>query len=76
MPHPHAFRKPVPSAQFEIAVDGKPRSYRDRGEVAIEAAEHLKRRHPQSDVRVKNLVTGEVTVAEHKPDLGPIFPWV
>src|SRR5262245_52029071 len=28
-------------AQFEISVDGKPRSYRDRNAVAIEASEYL-----------------------------------
>jgi hypothetical protein len=33
----------APGAQFEISVDGKLRSYRDRKAVAIEAAEHLKR---------------------------------
>jgi hypothetical protein len=33
-------------AQFEISVDGKPRSYRDCKAVAIEAAEHFKRKHP------------------------------
>ena len=71
MPAPHAFRKPVPSAEFEIAVDGKPRSYRDRRQVAIEAAEHLKRRYPQSDVTVKDLINGQVVAVEHKPDLGP-----
>jgi hypothetical protein len=32
-------------AQFEISVDGKPRSYRDRKAVAIEAAEYLKWKH-------------------------------
>jgi hypothetical protein len=38
-------------AQFEISVDGKPRSYRDRKAVAIEAAEYLKWKHPHSDCR-------------------------
>jgi hypothetical protein len=35
----------APGTQFEISIsiDGKPRSYRDRKAVAIEAAEHLKR---------------------------------
>ena len=31
-------------AQFEISVDGKSRSHRDRRENAMEAAEHLKRK--------------------------------
>ena len=33
-------------AQFEISIDGKPRSHRERREVAIEAAEFLKRKFP------------------------------
>ena len=49
-------------AQFEILVDGKPRSYRDTKAVAIEAAEYLKNRHPHSEVAVKDLRSGEVTV--------------
>ena len=28
-----------PGAQFEISIDGKPRSHRDRIEVAVEAAD-------------------------------------
>jgi hypothetical protein len=37
-------------AQFEISVDGKPRSYRDRKVVAVEAAEYLKGKFPNSEV--------------------------
>jgi hypothetical protein len=33
----------APAAQFEVSIDARPRSYRDRKAVAIEAAEHLKR---------------------------------
>ena len=50
-------------AQFEILVDGKPRSYRDTKRVAIEAAEYLKKRYPHSEVAVKDLRSGEVTAA-------------
>jgi hypothetical protein len=49
----------APGAQFEISVVGKPRSYRDRKAVVIEAAEHLKRKHPHSEVVVKDLQSGE-----------------
>ena len=35
-------------AQFEVSIDGMPRTYRDRKALAIEAAEHLKRKHPHS----------------------------
>ena len=40
-----------PGAQFEILVDGKPRSYRDIKAVAIASAEFLKSRNPHSEVR-------------------------
>ena len=49
-------------AQFEILVDGKPRSCRDIKAVAIASAEFLKSRNPHSEVAVKDLQTGEVTV--------------
>ena len=48
-------------AQFEISIDGKPRSHRERREVAIEAAEFLKRKFPNCDIVVKDLQSGEVT---------------
>ena len=51
-----------PGAQFEILVDGKPRSYRDIKAVAIASAEFLKSRNPHSEVAVKDLKSGEVTV--------------
>jgi hypothetical protein len=41
----------APGVQFEISVDGKPRSYRDRKAVAIEAAEYLKWKYPHSGGR-------------------------
>jgi hypothetical protein len=46
----------VTGAQFEISVDGKPRSYRDIKAVAIASAEFLKNRNPTS------------TVASERPD--------
>jgi hypothetical protein len=58
-------------AQFEISIDGKPRSYRDRKAVAIEAAEYLKWKHPHSEVVVKDLRSGEGMVVAYKPDTGP-----
>jgi hypothetical protein len=61
----------TPGAQFEISIDGKRRSYRDRQDIAIAAAEHLKRKHPNCDVVVKHLPSGEVTVAAYKPDAEP-----
>jgi hypothetical protein len=51
-------------AQFEVAIDGTPRTYRDDKAMAIEAAEHLKRKYPHSAVTVENLQTGEKTAVE------------
>ena len=56
---------------FEISIDGTPRTYRDRKAFAIEAAERLKRKHPNSDIVVKDLQSGEAITVKYKPDLGP-----
>ena len=53
-------------AQFEVLVEGKPRSYRDRKAVAIEAAEYLKWKHPHSVVEVKDLASGKATAVAYK----------
>jgi hypothetical protein len=53
-------------AHFEISVDGKPRSHRDTKAMAIEGAEYLKQRHPPSEVTVKDLTSGDVTLAARK----------
>jgi hypothetical protein len=60
----------TPDAQFEILVDSKPRSYRDRKVVAIEAAEYLKGKFPNSEVTVKDLRSGEETEIKYKSELG------
>jgi hypothetical protein len=60
-----------PGAQFEISIDGKPRSHRDRIEVAIEAAEFPKRKFPNCGVVVKDLQSGEVITAAYKAGTGP-----
>jgi hypothetical protein len=51
-----------PGSQFEILVDGKVRTYRDAKQIAIASAEFLKSRNPNSEVTVKDLRSGEVTV--------------
>ena len=48
-------------AQFEIRIDGTPRSYRDRKDYAMEAARFLKSKNPHSMVEVKDLQSGDVT---------------
>ena len=47
-------------ANWEIVVDGKPRSYRDDLEVARAAARYLKSKNPKSEVAIRNYATGEV----------------
>jgi hypothetical protein len=42
------------AANWEITIDGKPRSYRDDLEIALEAARYLKSKHPASAVAVRN----------------------
>jgi hypothetical protein len=54
-------------AQFEIRIDGAPRTYRDRKDMAIESAEFLKARNPQSVVEVKDLQSGDVTAVALRP---------
>lgn len=49
-------------AQFEILVDGTPRSYRDTKLTAMGTAHFLKMRAPYTEVVVKDLQTGELTV--------------
>ena len=58
-------------ARFEISIDGKPRSHRDRKDLAIEAAEYLKRKFPNCDVVVKDLRSGEAPAGAYKTDTGP-----
>ena len=60
----------APGAHFEISIDGKPRSYRDRKSVAIEAAEYLKGIFPNSEVMVRDLRNGEGTEIKYKSELG------
>ena len=54
-------------AQFEIRIDGTPRTYRDRKDYAIEAARFLKSRQPHSIVEVKDLQSGDVTAVALRP---------
>jgi hypothetical protein len=49
-------------AQYEISVDGVPRTYRDRQDIALQTARFLKSRNPHSVVKLKDFQTGEETV--------------
>jgi len=51
-------------ASFEINVEGKPRSYRDQKETAIEAGKYLKLMQPQSEVTVRDIRDNSVTVID------------
>jgi hypothetical protein len=42
-------------ARYEIAVDGKPRSYRDINAIAMKSAQYLKSRNPNVEVTVRDL---------------------
>ena len=54
-------------AQYEIRIDGTPRTYRDRKDFAIEAARFLKSKQPHSIVKVKDLQSGDVTAVTLRP---------
>jgi hypothetical protein len=54
-------------AQFEIRIDGTPRTYRDRKDYAIEAARFIKSKQPHNIVEVKDLQSGDVTAVALRP---------
>ena len=41
-------------AQYEISIDGVPRTYRDRQDIALQTARFLKSRNPNSVVKLKD----------------------
>jgi hypothetical protein len=55
-----------PSGHIEIRVDGSPAPIAHRGD-GDRSRRHLKQQHPHSEVRVKDLRSGEVTLATWKP---------
>ena len=56
----------VRSANFELSVDGVPRSYRDRKDLALQSAQILKSRNPNSVVKLRDLQAGEEIVIAFK----------
>jgi hypothetical protein len=58
-------------AHFGISGGGKPRSYRDCKAVAIEAADYLKRKHPHSEVMVKDIASGKETAVAYRTEAAP-----
>jgi hypothetical protein len=53
-------------AQFEISIDGVPRTYRDRKDLALLAAQILKSKNHNSVVKLRDLQTGEEVVIAFK----------
>ena len=53
-------------AQYQIFVDGVPRAYRDRQDIALQTARFLKSRNPNSTVKLKDLQTGEEAIIAFK----------
>ena len=53
----------IHSAQFEISIDGVPRAYRDRKDLALQSAQILKSRNPNSVIRLR---LGERGRVRHK----------
>ena len=53
-------------AQFEIRIDGTPRTYRGRKDYAMEAARLLKSKNPHSMVEVRDLKSGDVTAVANR----------
>ena len=56
----------IHTAQFEFYVDGVPRSYRDRKDLALQAGHILKSRNPNNVVKLKDRETGEEIVIGFK----------
>ena len=56
----------TPAARFEISIDGVPRTYRDQKDLALQSAQILKSRNPNSVIRLKDLKTGEEIVIAFK----------
>jgi hypothetical protein len=63
----------VTGAQFEIRIDGTPRSYRDGNDYAMEAARLIKSKNPHSMVEVKDLRSGG-TLQRWLKGLGEHYP--
>jgi hypothetical protein len=53
-------------AQYEISIDGVPRTYRDRQDIALQTARLLKARNPHSVIKMRDLRTGVETVGAFK----------
>jgi len=57
-------------AQFEISIDGISRTYRDQKDFALQAAQFLKSRNPNSVVKLKDLESGKKIVVAFNKFIG------
>jgi hypothetical protein len=55
-----------PGVFFEVSVDGKIRSYRDRRETAIGAGAYLRRMAPTAKVEVRDTRDGSIIIIDEK----------
>jgi hypothetical protein len=53
-------------AQFEVSIDGVPRTYRDQKDIALLAAQILKSKNPNCVVKLKDLPTAEEIIIAFK----------
>lgn len=60
--------KPTNGSRYEIAIDGTPRTYRDREDLARAAAILLKTNQPNAEITVRNLQTDTMTKIERPLD--------
>ncbi|MGZ3383059.1 MAG: hypothetical protein ACXVBB_22765 [Isosphaeraceae bacterium] len=68
--------KQIHGAQYEISVDGVPRTYRDRKDIALQSAQFLKSGNANSVVKLKDLQTGEGSLVAFKPGDLARSPWL
>ena len=53
-------------AQYEISIDGVPRTYRDPKDLALVSAKFLKSRNPNGVVKLRDLQTDEEVIVAFK----------
>ena len=59
-------------ARWEVTVDGRPRTYDRNKQLAIEAAQYLKSKNPNSDITVRDLDGLEETISiPYLPQMRP-----
>jgi FMN-dependent NADH-azoreductase len=60
------FQKADPGSGFDILANGKPTTYRDVRQTAIEAGIVFKRERPQSEVTVRDVRDNSITLIDGK----------